>query len=111
MKYKTGYWKVINNNKVVDVLNEIFYLKYQPKHKVMVFCDENEAQAILSSDGSNIWHEKSLYRIPVDGYDTVTLEKIDKYEYEQLKILNMKTPEEIIDEYTLLLLNLDKGVI
>lgn len=104
MKYKTGYYKVMQNNKVIDVLDEVFFLKYQPKHNILVFCDENEAQAILSSDKETVWHEKTLYRMPVSGYDTVYLEEIDKYEYHQLKALNGKTPEEIIDNFTLELL-------
>jgi hypothetical protein len=45
-----------------------------------------------------------MYNLPIDGYDTVELVEIDKYEYERLRMLNLKTPEEIIDEYTLLLL-------
>ena len=103
------FYKVIKNNKVIDVLDSLTYLKWQPKHKIMVLSDENEAQAILSSDKNTIWHEETLYGIPVDGYDTVRLKEIDKYEYEQLKALNMKTPEEIIDAYNLLLLEM--GVI
>ena len=109
MKCKTGYYKVIKDNEVIDILTEIFYLKYQSKHNVLVFCDENEAQAILSSDKETVWHEKTLYRMPVDGYDTVRLEKIDKKEYYQLKALNGKTPEEIIDNFTLELL--ESGVL
>lgn len=74
----------------------------------MILCDESEAQAILSSDKNTIWHEETLYNIPVDGYrncyDTVRIEEIDVYEYKQLKILGLQTPEEIIDAYTLLLL-------
>lgn len=72
------YYKVIYNGRVIDVLDKLIYLKWQEKHKVMVLCDENSAQAILSSDGDTIWHEDTLYKIPVDGYETVTLEKIDK---------------------------------
>lgn len=98
------FYKVLKNNKVIDVLDKLIFLKYQPKHKIMVLCSESEAQAILSSDCEKIWHESTLYNIPVDGYDTVTLEEIDAYEYEQRKILNGKTPEEIIDSYTLSLL-------
>ena len=98
------YYKVIKNNKVIDVLDNLIYLKWQDKHKIMVLSDENEAQAILSSDKNTIWHEETLYKIPVDGYDTVSIEEIDEYEYKQLKMLNCKTPEEIIDNYTLLLL-------
>ncbi len=103
------YYKVLKNNKVIDVLRNLTYLKWQPKNKIMVLCGENEAQAILSSDGNTIWHEKSLYEIPVSGYETVEVIPIDQFEYKQLKVLNMKSPEAIIDEYNLLLLEL--GVI
>lgn len=105
------YYKVIKNNKVIDVLDKLIYLKLEPKHKTMILTDENDAQAILSSDKNTIWHEESLYRVPVNeqDYDTVKLIEIDKYEYEQLRVLNMKSPEAIIDEYNLLLLEM--GVI
>lgn len=99
------YYKVIKNNRVIDVLDKLIYLKYQPKHEIMVLCGENEAQAILSSDGSMIWHEKTLYKIPADGYDEVEIQEIDKYEYEQLRVLNLKTPEAIIDEFVLSLIS------
>lgn len=103
------YYKVIKDNRVIDVLDNLTYLKWQPKHKIMVLSDINEAQAILSSDKNTIWHERTLYRIPVDGYDTVELIEIDEYEYKQLKMLNGKSLTEILDEYTLLLIN--EGVI
>lgn len=98
------YYKVMKNNKVIDVLDQLIFLKYQKKHNIMIICNESEAEAILSSDKNTIWHEESLYKIPVNGYDTVKIEEIDKYEYERLKVLNGKTPEEIIDLYTLSLI-------
>lgn len=97
------YYKVIKNGKVIDVLNKLVFLKYGEKHKRMFLCEEEDAQAFLSSDGNHVWHEKSLHKIPVDGYDNVDLVEIDVYEYNQLKCLNCKTPEEILEEYTLLL--------
>lgn len=103
------YYKVLKNNKVIDVLDNLIYLKWEPKHKIMVLSDENDAQAILSSDKNSIWHEKNLYRVPVEGFETVEIEEIDEFEYKQLKVLNMKSPESIIDEYNLLLLEM--GVI
>ena len=103
------YYKVIKDNKVIDVLDSLIYLKWQPKHKIMVLSDEDEAQAILGSDKNTIWHEKTLYQIPVSGYEEVEIVPIDEFEYRQLKVLNMKSPEAIIDEYNLLLLEL--GVI
>lgn len=98
------FYKVLKDNKVVDVLDKLVFLKYQPKYGMMILCQEDEAQAILSSDGNTIWHESSYYNIPVPGYDTVSAVEIDKYEYQQLKMLNGKTPEEIIDAYTTLLI-------
>lgn len=103
------FYKVIKNNKVIDVLDNLTYLKWQPKNKIMLLSDLNEAQAILSSDGNTIWHVDGLYDLPVDGFDTVKLVEIDAYEYKQLNVLNMQTPESIIDEYNLLLLEI--GVI
>lgn len=103
------YYKVLKDNIVIDVLDNVIYLKWQEKHKVMVLSDENDAQAILSSDGNTIWHEKTLHKIPVDGYETVSLEPISQFEYKQLKMLNLKTPEAIIDEFVMSLI--EKGVI
>ena len=102
------YYKVLKNNKVIDVLDSLIYLKWEPKHKIMVLTDENDAQAILSSDKNTIWHEKTLYKVPVNEpkFETVELLEIDQYEYKQLKVLNMKSPEQILDEYNLLLLEL-----
>lgn len=103
------YYKVIKNNKVIDVLDNLIYLKWEPKHKIMVLTDENDAQAILSSDKDTIWHEETLYKVPVSGYDTVKVVEIDEYEYKQLKMLNGKSVDEILQEYTLLLIS--EGVI
>ena len=98
------YYKALKNDKVIDALDHLSFVKYQEKHNIMVSCAKEEAQAIISSDGEHIWHVTGLYKIPVSGYDTVELEEIDKYEYDQLNMLNMKTPQEIIDAYTLSLL-------
>mgnify|MGYP004509688501 FL=1 len=97
------YYKVMQNNRVVDVLDRLIFLKNCKKHNIMVHCDVNEAQAILSSDQNTIWHVDTLYQAPKE-YDTVSLVEITKTEYEQLKALNGKTPQEIIDAYTLTLL-------
>ena len=98
------YYKVLKDDKVIDVLDSLIYLKWQPKRQRMVLTDINQAQAILSSDNNTIWHERTLYEVPVDGYDTIDVVKIDEYEYKQLKMLNMRTPQEIIDEFVMSLL-------
>ena len=75
----------------------------------MLLCTEEDAQAILSSDQNEVWHEETLYKVPVPGYETVKIEEIDEHEYKQLKMLNGKTPEEIVDAFVLTLIN--EGVI
>lgn len=99
------YYKVIKDNKVIDVLDHLTYLKWQKKNKIMLLSDLDEAQAILGSDGNTIWHVEGLYDLPVSGYDTVKIVGIDKYEYKKLKMLNGKTPEEIVDAVLLDLIN------
>lgn len=98
------FYKVIYNDKIIDVLDRLVYLKYQEKYNRMIFCGEREAQAIMSSNEKHIWHEETLYDIPVDGYDTVRVEEIDVYEYEKLKSMNCQTKEEIVDELVLFML-------
>lgn len=94
------YYKVLKNGRVIDVLDHLTFVKYQAKHGIMIACPCTEAQAIVSSDERYFWHVKGLYRAP-EEYDTVELVEIDKYEYESLKVLNMKSPEQIVDELVL----------
>ncbi len=103
------YYKVLKNGEVIDVLNKLVFLKYQKKHDRMLLSNEEEAQAILSSSGDYAWHLKSLHPVPNNKYDTVEIEQISSYEYERLKRLNLMTYQEIIDEYTLSLI--DGGVL
>lgn len=105
------FYKVIKDNKVIDVLDHLTYLKWQKKNKIMLLSSEGEAQAILSSDGNTIWHIDGLYDLPVEAgkYDTVRLEEIEEQEYRQFKMLNGRSVQDILDEYTLLLIQ--EGVI
>ena len=105
------YYKVLKNNKVIDVLDRLTYLKWQPKNKIMLLSDLDEAQAILGSDNNTIWHVEGLYDLPVEAgnYENVKLVEIDEFEFKQLKMLNGRSIQEILDEYTLLLI--EEGVI
>lgn len=101
------YYKVIKDNKVIDVLsdNEICYLKYNSKHNCMFNAKGiHDAQAIYSSNQKYIWHVNTLLCIPVDGYDTVELIPIDVYEYNNFKMMNGYTYNEIVDSVILSLI-------
>lgn len=103
------FYKVIKDNKVIDVLDKLIFLKWHAKHKTMILCKEDDAQAILSSNKRTIWHEKSLYKIPADGFDEVEIEEISEHEYNRLKILHCMSIEEILDAYTISLIQ--EGII
>ena len=99
------FYKVIYDNKIIDVLDGLVYLRYRVKHDRMVLCKEDKAQAILSSNGEHVWHVEGFYDLPVDGYDTVELIEIDEYEYRKLKVFCGKSIEEVIDEFVEFTLN------
>lgn len=103
------FYKVIKDNKVIDVLDHLTYLKWQERNKIMLLSDLDEAQAILGSDGDTIWHVEGFYDLPVEGYETVKLVQIDEFEFKQLKMLSCKSLDEVLDEYTLLLIQ--EGII
>lgn len=108
------FYKVIYDNKVIDALDRLVCLRYRTKHNRMVLCKEDKAQAILSSDGKTIWHVEGFYDLPVsvsNEYDTISLVKIDEYEYRQLKALNGKTVEEVIDDFVELMLGNKIGLL
>ena len=95
------YYKVIKDGKVIDVLDHIHYLKYNHKHKRMFNSIEADAEAILSSNGKYEWHVRGLKKVPVKGYDTVEIIEIDIYEYDKLKRFNLSTPEDLIDNFVM----------
>ena len=50
------YYKVLKDGRVIDALDRLQFVKYQPKHDIMVNCTEDDAQGIISSNGKYIWH-------------------------------------------------------
>jgi len=98
------YYKLLRNGTVVDILDQLIYLKYDDRLNMMINSNVNSANAILSSDKNHYWHLLGLPRATVE-MDTVEIVEISEQEYDRLKMLNLKAPEETIDAYTLTLLN------
>lgn len=102
------YYKVVKDGVVLDVLDEVRYVKYQNKHGIFLVCHPKEGQGIYSSDCKTVWHLPGLSAIPAEGYETVELVEIGLGEYERRKNFNGQTADEIIDAYTALLIQGDK---
>lgn len=97
------YYKIVKDNQILDLVDSLHYIKISEKSGHIILCPQNEAQGIISSTGE-VWHLKGFFPFPKKGYKTVDLIEIDEKEYHQLKALGGRTPEEIIDEYTLSLI-------
>lgn len=83
----------------INELTEVYNKKYQDLQET-----DAEVMAKLIAHWEDIWHVEGYYNLPSPNYDTVVLEPIDKYEYDQIKALGGTTPEAIIDAYTLTLI-------
>ena len=92
------YYKVIQNQRTIDILDSLKYVKYQLKHRTLLLCDKKEACGVLSSNGSTAYHTSEYLPFPCDDFPTVTIEEITKAEYDSLARLHLKTPEEIAQE-------------
>lgn len=76
-------FKLVNNNKIVDVIRYPNYVRFQKFGKVAI-TDKSSAQGIVGSDGYTLY---SLYYIPELDYEIVSLHEIDLNEFNRLKVL------------------------
>ena len=76
------YYKLIENGKIVDVLKNPHYVKWQRENNTLVSCEENEADGVLSS------HCVRAYQIVLGNKDrfagVVEMVEITQSEYNEL---------------------------
>lgn len=82
--------KIIENNQIIDVVKDIKFVKFLPKSKRAIAVGEKEANGILSSNNSVIYHINGTPNTFPEGCKTIAYEKILEEEYkrltEQLKV-------------------------
>lgn len=49
-------YKILHNNQIIDVMEDIRYVKYLPKSQKLIAVDKTQANGIVSSDGDTIYH-------------------------------------------------------
>lgn len=98
------YYKILKNNQVIDTATSLRYVRLSPKSKKILLCPRAEANGIVAENGIDIWHLEGFYPFPEGQYETVKAIEISKDEYRYLTIFGGKTPEEIIDAYTMSLI-------
>ena len=77
------FWKIFINDEVVDVLQQLQYVRYQHKHDVVLLCKPEVAEAVLSSDGKRCFHIEGLYYFKPDS-TTYCIEEISESVYNKL---------------------------
>lgn len=77
-------FKVLENGQIIDVLENLKFVKCLPRSKKIVLVDERQANGIMASNGNEVYH---IYGTPYtfeEGKRTVFFEEIDCEEYERL---------------------------
>lgn len=92
-------YKIIENNQIIDVMETISFVKYLPNSKKSVLIGERQANGILSSNKSIIYHIAGTPNVFPEGTKTVEYIKIDKEEYEKLTT-QLKQNEELLMRIT-----------
>ena len=91
------FYKVIKDNKeIIDVLDNLIFVRKQITHNRLVLCDKDIAQGIISSNGENVWFVEGMIKNNPDELPTVTLVEIDEDEYNILReALDSNKPVEV----------------
>ena len=79
------YYKIMNNNMIIDLLTEARWVRYLPNSKRLIATDSQAANGIMGSDNDTVYH---LFGKPYTfnkELKTVEVVKIDYNEYERLK--------------------------
>lgn len=77
-------FKVIEKGQIIDVLENLKFVKCLPRTKKIICVDERQANGIMASNGNEVYH---LYGTPYNFESekkTVRYEEIDNEEAERL---------------------------
>lgn len=77
-------YKVIDGSKIVDVMDELTYIREQT-NGVDVITTEDKAMGVISSDGSTRWHLFGRAEFSNRNFGNVIVVEITEEEGEQLK--------------------------
>ena len=89
------YFKVIQDDKIIDDISDIVYVRKQVVHNRLIACDKDRAEGVLSSNGDNIWFVESLIETNINDYPIVKFIEIEQEEFEILKAALDNGQEEL----------------
>lgn len=77
-------YKILENNRIIDVMEDIKFIKYLPRSKRVITVDEKQANGCVSSNGDEIYHLLGTPYNFAEARKTVRYERINAEEYERL---------------------------
>ena len=80
-------YKILYNNQVVDVLEDICFIKCLPESQKIIKVDKRQANGIMASDGDTIYHLAGTPNTFKDEKMSVRYFEIDEEEYKKIKYL------------------------
>lgn len=92
-----NYYKLINGKNIVGIGLSLDFRKFQKKHGVILFCDEQFAQYIQYKD--TLYHDDWMLPVTTDlyEYESAKVIEIDEDEYNTLKT-SLEIEDEILIE-------------
>ena len=101
----------MKSRKVIDLFSgeKLVYVKYQPKHQILLLTDETEAMGIML-DYDKCYHLETLLPFPDDcHYITAKIEEIAEIEYDDLRENLLQSADDILEN--LLVELMERGVL
>lgn len=77
-------YKIIHNNQIIDVLEDLNYVKCLPKTQKIISVDKLQANGIVSSNGDDIYHLLGTKNTFKDKKISVEAIPIEESEYLEL---------------------------
>ena len=88
------FYKIMNNNMVIDLLNEVRWVRYLPNSKRLVATDSQAANGVMGSDHNTVYHIFGKPYTFANEIKTVEVVKIDALEYDKLRTQFMLQKQE-----------------
>ena len=77
-------FKIIENGQIIDVVENLKFVKCLPRTKKIVCIDERQANGIMASNGDDVYHIYGTRHTFDKEVRTVFYEKIEAEEFERL---------------------------
>lgn len=88
------FYKIMYNNMVIDLLNEVRWVRYLPNSKRLVATDSQAANGVMGSDHDTVYHIFGKPYTFANEVKTVEVVKIDALEYDRLQTQFMLQKQE-----------------